>query len=290
MRDAAFACPACREPLDELSCVACGRIYEQRDGVPDLVAASSHAVDAQAAWFDTAVDAEWEIQRPQGAPRFHRWLLTEKFRRGVNGVDLRGATVLAVCAGSGMDAEFLARAGADVVAADISMGAAKRAQERARRTGLRIAPVVADAAQLPFADRAFDVVYVHDGLHHLADPLSGVAEMARVAERVLCITEPAAAAATAAAVRLGVAENEEEAGNKVVRFTVPELAAALDAAGFRVRDASRYAMFYRHDPGIPMRLLSLPIVFPIAVAMHRLVNVLLGDRIGNKLSIVAVRA
>jgi ubiquinone/menaquinone biosynthesis C-methylase UbiE len=40
---------------------------------------------------------------------------------------------------------------------------------------------VADAERLPFPDRSIDVVYVHDGLHHLARPEAGLAEMTRVA-------------------------------------------------------------------------------------------------------------
>ena len=100
--------------------------------------------------------------------------MTEKFRRSVKGVEdrLPGATLLTVCGGSGMDAEFLAQQGAVVIASDLSLGAAQRAVERGRRAGLPIEAVVADAEHLPFADRSVDIVYVHDGLHHLSDPWS----------------------------------------------------------------------------------------------------------------------
>ncbi len=97
----------------------------------------------QAAFFD-AQPAAWETSRPHGAPALYRWLMEEKFRRSVDGLQsvLPGATVLTVCGGSGMDAEFLARAGARVIASDISLGAARRALERSRRHGVPITPIV----------------------------------------------------------------------------------------------------------------------------------------------------
>ena len=78
--------------------------------------------------------------------------------------------VITICGGSGIDAEFLARQGASVIATDLSLGAVQRAVERGRRAELPIDAVVADAEHLPFADGSVDVVYVHDGLHHLYDP------------------------------------------------------------------------------------------------------------------------
>lgn len=120
-----------------------------------------------------------------------------------------------------MDAEFLARSGATVISSDISLGAAKRSAERAKRYGLRILPLVADVEHLPFLDRSVDLVYVHDGLHHLEKPLAGIAEMSRVASRAVSVTEPAQAAATRLAVRFGLALEREDAGNRVARVTLP---------------------------------------------------------------------
>ena len=185
---------------------------------PEEDATVEHEVSTQRQreYFDRENDAAFEITRPHGTPRLHQWLLADKFRRSVT--ELRpmvdGALVVSVCGGSGMDAEFLARAGATVVVADISLGAARRTTERARRFGLPIVPVVADATRLPLADRSVDIAYVHDGLHHLDRPFAGLAEMARVARRAVSVTEPARAAVTAAAVRVGLALEQEEAGNE----------------------------------------------------------------------------
>ncbi len=53
---------------------------------------------------------------------------------------------------------------------------------------------MADATNLPFPDNTFDVVSVHDGLHHLSEPWKAVREMVRVAKKGIVIIEPAKAA------------------------------------------------------------------------------------------------
>lgn len=248
---------------------------------------SAHS-EAQATFFDEQVDEEYEVTRPHGSPRFHRWLLAEKFRRSVSGLDLAGARVLVVCAGSGMDAEFLTRAGADVTATDVSPGAVRRTAERARRFGLDLQTTVADVEHLPFADGSFDVVYVHDGLHHLEDPERGLREMARVAARAVSLTEPAAAAATRAAIHARLAEEREEAGNIVARLDPRGVVRVLRELGFEPLRAQRYGMLYRHKPGVPAQVLSMPGVFELARASLRIANAIAG-RLGNKLVVVAVR-
>jgi SAM-dependent methyltransferase len=244
---------------------------------------------AQADFFDSQ-PADWEIDRPHGAPALYGWLMMEKLRRSVLGLEalLPGATVLTVCGGSGMDAEFLARAGATVIASDLSLGAAVRTRARAERYGLPIIPVVADAEALPFRARSIDVAYVHDGLHHLAEPEAGLLELARVARHGLSLNEPARAAATAVAVRLGWALTVEEAGNRVQRLDADWVAARLHVSGLRVVGADRYAMFYRHEPGPAIKLLSRPLLLPGAKAAMAAINLAIG-RFGNKLSVRAVR-
>lgn len=310
-----FVCPLCRGLLhaeaDAFACASCGRMYPVVDGIAVLLSddtlAEHDEIDhlnaghddaaggdahkaAQAEHFDRAVAEEFEITRPHGTSRLYRFLLREKFRRATApiGPHLVGASALTVCAGSGMDAEFLARAGARVVASDISLGAARRTRERARRYGVDITPIVADVERLPFADAAFDVVLVHDGLHHLERPLVGLAEMARVAGRWVSVTEPARAAATSVAVRAGVALDREESGNRVVRLMPAEVAELLRTAGFRPIVTERYAMYYRHEPGWVFRVLSRRGVFPLVRAGWKVANALIG-RFGNKMVVVAER-
>jgi lipopolysaccharide cholinephosphotransferase len=310
------ACPSCRGDLRQedgrFACVTCGLTFPIEDGIPVFVEPSLFGQDEldhlagsqahghpakddrhkaeQAAYFDREALAEFEIERPAGTPSFYRFLLMEKFRRGVEplGGRLDGWTALVVCGGSGMDAEFLARAGASVVSSDISLGAATRTRERAQRHGIRIVSIVADVEHLPFRDRSIDLVYVHDGLHHLANPEIGLLEMARVADRGMSITEPARAAFTKLAVKFGIALSREESGNLVARLDPTAVETRLQEAGFRVVRSQRYAMYYRHHPGSVFALLSHPWLLAVVTAGWRAANVILG-RVGNKVAIVAVR-
>lgn len=298
MTDLEPVCLKCHGPLattaTQASCVDCGLAYELVDGIPIMcVLAESDPGTSykrrQIDFFDSEA-AEFEITRPQRQPRLYGWLMAEKFRRSVEGVAARipGSTLLTVCGGSGMDAEFLARAGAHVIASDLSLGAVQRAVERGHRSGLPIAGVVADAEHLPFRDRSVDIVYVHDGLHHLSDPMVGVAEMCRVARDCVLITEPSLAKVTALAVRLGIAEEVEDAGNRVERVASARITDHLAAEGFIVCGAGRYAMYYQHDPGRWMRFFSRRRAFPIARRGLTTLNFVFGP-IGNKIAIRATR-
>jgi ubiquinone/menaquinone biosynthesis C-methylase UbiE/uncharacterized protein YbaR (Trm112 family) len=303
-----LACPVCGGTLREieatpagLECASCGLRYPFHLEIPILLPPEMQQPpddperrlthkEQQVAFFDQDSVDDFGITRPRGAPELYRWLLQEKFRRSVVGLEglLPGATALTICGGSGVDAEFLAQAGARVILSDISLGVVLQARERARRHGLDISLVVADAEALPFRDGSIDLVYVHDGLHHLERPALGLAEMARVARRAVSVSEPAAALATAAAVRLRLAEDEEEAGNRVRRLTLDEIVDELSARGFRTLRPHRYAMYYRHWPGRAVRALSNPLLLPVAKLALKALNRVAG-RYGNKLTVQAVR-
>lgn len=306
--DFALHCPRCHGSLHasdrESRCASCGWTSSTGAGVaillPDATAADHDELDhrhgsehkaAQALHFDRADDERFETERPHGSPRLYRFLLGEKFRRSVAPVrpHLVRASALTVCGGSGMDAEYLSRAGATVVNSDLSLGAAIRAKARSERYGLGIQSIVADVEHLPFVDQSVDLVSVHDGLHHLSDPYAGLSEMARVARRWVVVTEPAQASATRVAILFGLARDREAAGNRVARLEPSEVAGYLEGRGFTVLQASRYAMYYPHRPGAVFGLLSRPAIYPIVRLAWRLANALLG-RFGNKMVVVAQRA
>lgn len=274
-------------------CHVCHRKHRILDGIPILIPADGgldrHKLQ-QAIAHDVADDRDFEIERPHGTPRFYDWLLRFKFTCGTSeiGQIVEGGRVLVVCAGSGMDAEFLAERGAAVLACDVSHGAAIRAGERAQRRGLPILAFVADAERLPLPGASVDVAYVHDGLHHLENPLIAIREMTRVARSAVSINEPARAAATGIAVLIGISEQREESGNEVIRFRPTDLERELERAGFAIVRSRRFAVFYRHVPGPPIRLLSTRFAFRIATIGLRTANRVAGE-LGNKLSIQAVR-
>lgn len=304
---ALLVCPSCRGSLgwapSHCWCHLCGNMFRVIDDIPVLLRDEAKAdhdhiheehnlqhKNAQATYFDTQAAEEFEIERPNSGAKLYNWLMREKFRRSIDGLEhlVGNGIVLTVCGGSGMDAQFLCEAGACVISSDISMGAARRCRERARRRNLRVMPIVADVENLPFREQSIRLVYVHDGLHHLTDPMAGIREMARVARDGLSLTEPADASITSVAIRLGLAMEREGAGNRVARLELAAVGRAVQGAGFHLERPKRYAMFYRHEPGRWMRLFSRPGLLFAAQAIYRIGNVLAG-RFGNKLAVKGLR-
>ncbi len=290
--DLRLRCPVCGGAIAwrgaTTGCDACGARFRCENGVAVVLPTqlSEHKVQ-QASFFD-GTDAEFEISRPHGTPRIYRNLIDAKFGRSVSEVQgsLRGATVLCVCAGSGMDAEYLVRAGARVIVSDLSPEAVLRACERARRFQFDVSPLVADVEHLPLENDSVDFAYVHDGLHHLEDPFSGLCEMTRVARHGVLLTEPADSLTTRFAVRVRAAKVVEEAGNPVVRLRRAEVERFLAGRGLRVLRSEQYLMYYRHHPGRIEAALSRPGALQFVRVLLALVNTFLG-RVGNKLVVQA---
>ena len=95
--------------------------------------------------------------------------------------DVAGRRVLEVGCGSAPCARWLRRAGADVVALDLSAGMLARAAELNRSTGVPVPLVQADAGALPVADASFDLACsAYGGLPFVADARAVLAEVRRV--------------------------------------------------------------------------------------------------------------
>jgi SAM-dependent methyltransferase len=247
----------------------------------------------QADYYDHHVaDPEFEINRPHGESRLYRYLMDFKFARveRLLGGSLGGSRVLVICCGSGMDAEYVARAGGAVVAMDISSGCLDRARVRADRYGVTYGLVRGDAQYLPFRDNAFDYAFVHDGLHHLAEPDRAIKEMARVARRGILIAEPADANLTKLLIRSRVMKPYEEAGNFVIRFDRQRLEALCHDLGFDRVASSRYLIKYGHPPALWWRRLDAWPLFEVSRATFWLLGVTLLGGWGNKMAFVAERS
>src|SRR6201999_4358941 len=86
-----------------------------------------------------------------------------------------GERILDLSACPAVSSAPLAKAGAEVVASDFSLGMLGPAD---RRPNVHL--VGADALSLPFADSAFDAATISFGLRNVADPVRCLAELRRV--------------------------------------------------------------------------------------------------------------
>jgi SAM-dependent methyltransferase len=93
---------------------------------------------------------------------------------------VRGRAVLDYGCGLGKWAVHLASKGADVSGFDLSPVAIETARRRAEFNGLNVRFDVADAAQLPYEDAAFDVVLGIGVLHHVVKYPGTALELHRV--------------------------------------------------------------------------------------------------------------
>ena len=95
--------------------------------------------------------------------------------------DVAGRRVVEIGCGSAPCARWLRRAGADVVALDLSAGMLARAAELNRSTGIGVPLVQADAGALPVASGGVDVACsAFGGLPFVADVEGALVEVARV--------------------------------------------------------------------------------------------------------------
>ncbi len=253
-------------------------------------ASSTGAWSLQQRFYEEECDSDFEIARPHNCGRLYQFLIEHKFRTGLHvlGLDLAGCSVLEVCCGSGMMSEKFARAGATVTGIDFSPAAIARASVRARRSGFPSRFLVADAENLAFLDRSFDVVAVHDGLHHLDDPWRAIREMARVARRGVLILDPAQAVLTKLAIWAGIAVTVEEAGNTVKRLVSADVAACLREQGFERVVWRRSLMYYPHQPFRWFAWFDNPALFLTFRILFGGANLVLG-KWGNKLALAATR-
>ena len=167
--------------------------------------------------------------------------------------DLSTTSMLIVNCGSGVDTRFFQVEGTgDMTVTDISTGGLSTTM----RYCPDVQPVLADTARLPFADNSFDVVGVRSGLHHLEDPPAGLAEMFRVCRVGCFFIEGHETPLVPVFVGLGMLEAEEEAGNKVYRYTRERF--AVEARRLGASNARCTTAWFAQIPWLIRMLESIP--------------------------------
>ena len=136
-----------------------------------------------------------------------------------------GVTALDVATGGGHVARRLRGLGCEVTSSDAAAGMRP--------------DVVCPAEELPFADDSFDVVVCRVAAHHFTDASRAIAEMARVARRLVVLEDT-----------LWVDERVHEAekvrdATHVRQYTRDEFLAMFEAAGLEVRAEATFPR--RHD-------------------------------------------
>ena len=104
----------------------------------------------------------------------------EPFGRFLTRELVEGKEVLEVGCGMGTHAAMLARQGARLTAVDLTERAVAATRQRFALFGLNGKIERADAEQLPFADKSFDVVWSWGVIHHSSRFESCLAEISRV--------------------------------------------------------------------------------------------------------------
>ncbi len=168
-------------------------------------------------------------------------LIAEEQERVMAGflAPLQGRTVLDVGTGTGRAAIALAKRGAVVTGVDASPEMLAVARRRAAEAGVGVTFAAGDAHRIDLPDRSFDAVVCLRVLMHTPGWKQSLGELCRLARTRVVFDYPAlasAAAIQAAFRRVAYAGGRVEAYRV---FSDRAVSRALDAHGFRVRDAHR---------------------------------------------------
>jgi ubiquinone/menaquinone biosynthesis C-methylase UbiE len=167
-----LACPACKGTLtetpDALSCAACARRYEIRDGIPRMIAEEMADLAKEVAVQDrVASDYEQRRYRDPYARKYHAWWTDQMLARVRT-----GGRILDNGCGIGLLFESLPPE--RVVGLDLSSEMLRRAAKHSDQL------ILGNSQDLPLKDASFDDVVCRSLLHHLSDPEAAVREMHRV--------------------------------------------------------------------------------------------------------------
>src|SRR5829696_7807447 len=137
--------------------------------------------DANVRYHDLAAehyDSKWGINYGEVGQA----QVTGKLGKALGHAPRHYARALEIGAGTGYFSLNLLRAGVvgEAVATDISPGMLRRLRRSADELGVTVETAACEAAELPFEDDSFDLVFGHAVLHHLPDPPAAFREFRRV--------------------------------------------------------------------------------------------------------------
>ena len=161
-----------------------------------------------------------------------------------------GRDILDVGTGTGRAALLFARGGAQVTAIDASEQMLAVARQRAADQGLNVRFQPGDAHALDFADRSFDVVVGLRLLMHTPKWRRCLAELCRVADRLVIVDYPSATSVALVESMTRRVTHAAGARNEPYRvFTHRTVSNAFERSGFRIRSVHRQFVlpirFYR---------------------------------------------
>lgn len=148
--------------------------------------------------------------------------------------------ILDVGTGTGRAALLFASGGARVTGIDASEQMLAVARQRAATEGLKATFQLGDAHDLDFPDRAFDVAVSLRLLMHTPKWRRCIAELCRVADRLVIVDYPSAtSAALIESLLRGVLHRAGVPTEPYQVFRQQTVAAAFEACGFRIRSVHR---------------------------------------------------
>jgi ubiquinone/menaquinone biosynthesis C-methylase UbiE len=192
-----------------------------------------------AAYADPAMARSFESRR-FGGP-IGEYVASSQARVLANMVGrIQDRSILDVGTGAGRAAILMARGGARVTAVDASEQMLEVARQRAAEERLKIKFIRGDAHALQFSDREFDVALCLRVLMHAPDWRRCLAELCRVAERLVIFDYPAAMSAALLESMSRRVVHTLGARTEAYRvFSDRAIRRALDQSNFRVRSLHR---------------------------------------------------
>ena len=126
--------------------------------------ALKHSYSLLAPLYDMAVRGPLDSARKKSIARLH---------------DIEGKHILINGIGTGLDLEYLPQ-GPRYTGSDITPAMLRRADRRAKKSGVEIRLECADSQKLPFENESFDIVLMHLILAVVPDPVRALQEAGRV--------------------------------------------------------------------------------------------------------------